>query len=73
MNIEYPLIAMIQLAQIPKVTKEQQDEIERLRALQEEMVAVLNGARIVIKNRDQNENEARVLAAIVSVLSRAEA
>jgi hypothetical protein len=47
-------------------------EIAKLRLLQEAMVAVLNGARIVIKNRDQNENEARVLAAIMSVLSRAE-
>jgi hypothetical protein len=48
------------------------DKIVRLRLLHEEMVAVLNGARICLKNRDRNQNEERVLDAIVSVLSRAE-
>lgn len=49
-------------------------EIERLRLLQEEMVAVLNGARICLKKtKDHTADEVRVMAAIVSVLARAEA
>jgi len=47
-------------------------EITRLRALNEEMVAVLNGARICLKKtKNHTADEVRVMAAIVSVLARA--
>ena len=70
--LEATQAAQSEILRLAGVCQEKHEEIARLTALQEEMIAVLNGARICLKNRDQNDNEVRVLAAIIGVLDRAE-
>jgi hypothetical protein len=50
----------------------QNAEIARLEASNAEMLAVLNAARIVLKNRDQRPNEMKLLDAIKIVIANAE-
>jgi len=47
-------------------------EIERLHASSDEMLAVLNAARIMLKNRDQRPDEMKLLDAIKMVIANAE-
>jgi hypothetical protein len=47
-------------------------EIERLRAVSSDMLAVLNACRIAIKNRDQRPNEMKLLDAIKIAIANAE-
>ncbi len=47
-------------------------EIEQLSALNAELLAALNLARICLKNRDQSEYEAKAYAAIRAVVAKAE-
>jgi len=48
-----------------------QAEVERLRATNAELVAVLDAAWLVLKGRDQREDEMRVYNAIRIVLAKA--